>query len=95
MGENEANSAILRSLGHIEGQVAQLMQMMQTNQAATNQRLDDMRASINARMDSQEKRIDKLETNERNTALRSSASAAIAAAIVSSGMAAIKHFTGQ
>lgn len=84
-----SNSDLLLQLGKLEGQVGQVLQLMQANHTATNQRLDDMRAAFNARMDGHDSRIEKIEHRERGTAIRSAASGALSGAVTSAITAAI------
>lgn len=96
MPDTVTNSDILLHLGKIEGQVGQLMNMMQSNQTAINQRLDDMRTAMSVRIESNEKRIDKLEQNERGTAIKAgvagTVSGTISAAMISAAVAAMRWF---
>lgn len=77
MADTVSNSDILVQLGKLEGQVGQIMSMMQLNHQAINQRLDDMRSATNARMDGHETRIEKIESRERGTAIRAATAGAL------------------
>ncbi len=91
MSEVQNNAAVLSELGQVKGQLTVLLQVIQSNNSATNQRIDDLRDSVVDRLDSHEKRISTLEANERGTAVKAGAGAVIGGAIVS---AAIKAMSG-
>ena len=88
-GRTVSNSDLLLQLGKLEGQVGQILQIMQANHSATNQRLDDMRAALNARVDGLDSRIERIENHERSTAIRSAASGALSGAVASAITAAV------
>lgn len=88
------NVDIMVHLARIEEQNKQLTQLMINNHAAINQRLDDMKANTNTRLDSLDKRLVSLEDKERGTAIKSAGTGAISGAIAAAAMAALKHVVG-
>jgi hypothetical protein len=92
---SDTNTQVLVELGQVKGQLTLLLQMMQNNHDSTNKRIDDMRHAVEGRLEGVEGRVGVLEKNERGTAIRSSASGALAGAIVAAGIAAIKATTGH
>ena len=84
-----SNSDLLLQLGKLEGQVGQILQLMQANHTATNQRLDDMRAAFNARMDGHDTRLERIESRERSTAIKAAASGALSGMVTSMIAAAV------
>ena len=90
----EDNSAVMNQLGKLDGQMQMLMSVMQSNNASTHQRIDDMRAAIAGQLDSVEKRLGTLEANERSTAVKASSAGAIAGVIAAAGVAALKGVLG-
>ena len=78
-----SNSDLLLQLGKLEGQVGQILQLMQANHTATNQRLDDKRAAFNARMDGHDTRLERIESRERSTAIKAAASGALSGMVTS------------
>ena len=84
-----SNSDLLLQLGKLEGQVGQILQLMQANHTATNQRLDDMRAAFNARMDGHDTRLERIESRERSTAIKAAASGALSGMVISMIAAAV------
>ena len=78
MGEHPvSNSDLLLQMGKLEGQVGQILHMMQANHTAINQRMDDMRSAFNARMDAYTDRLEKIEARERGTAIKAAVSGSI------------------
>lgn len=92
---SDTNTAVLVELGQVKGQLTLLLQMMQNNHDSTNKRIDDMRHAVEGRLEGVEGRVSVLEKNERGTAVRSAASGAASALIVSASLAAIKGLTGH
>jgi cystathionine beta-lyase/cystathionine gamma-synthase len=85
-GENST----LVELGEIKGQLKLMTQMLQQNHDSTNQRIDDLRHSTEARTKGLEDRVGTLEKNERGTAVKAGVAAAIGGVIVAAGTAAIR-----
>lgn len=83
--------AALAQLSEVKGQLTSLMTMISLNHNNTNQRIDDLRHSIEHRFAGVEGRVGKLETNERNTAVRVGTIAAGASALVAAGVEALRH----
>ncbi|MBY0236114.1 MAG: hypothetical protein K2W93_14130 [Burkholderiaceae bacterium] len=95
---SDPNVAMLTQLAEVQGQLKAMTTMLMHNSQATNQRLDDMRGSMETRFDGMDKRIDGVDTriavlekNERDTALRTAGIASISAAAVSAVMVAGAH----
>lgn len=84
-----SNSDLLLQLGKLDGQISQILSMMQANHTAINQRLDDMRAAFNARLDGHDSRIEKIESRERGTAIKAAASGALSGMVTSAIAAAV------
>jgi hypothetical protein len=85
-GENST----LVELGEIKGQLKLMTQMLQQNHDSTNQRIDDLRHSMEARAKGLEERVGKLETNERGTAIKAGVAGAISGVIATAAIAAVK-----
>lgn len=83
--------AALAQLSEVKGQLTSLMTMISLNHNNTNQRIDDLRHSIEHRFNGVETRVGKLETNERSTAIRVTGIAASASALVAAGIEAVRH----
>ena len=83
--------AALTQLCEVKGQLTSLMTMITLNHDNTNQRIDDLRHSIEHRFNGVESRVSKLETNERSTAIRVTSIAAGASALVAAGIEAARH----
>lgn len=84
----DLNHAALVELAEVKGQLKLIVTMLQQQHSATNQRIDDMRSSMENRFEGVEDRLGTLETNERSTALRTAGISAISAAAVSAMVAA-------
>lgn len=84
------SDAVLLAVGKLEGQLQTMMALMQQNQLATQTRIEDLKTSIGVRFDGVEKRLGTLEQNERGTAIRAASTGALAGAIVSAGIAAMR-----
>ncbi len=84
----------LAELAAVKGQLTLIAQMIQHNHDATHQRIDDLRHSIEGRISGIDSRVSKLETNERDTAMRTAAvsalSGTVSGALVSAGLALLK-----
>lgn len=83
----DLNHAALVELAEVKGQLKLIVTMLQQQHSATNQRIDDMRGSMENRFEGVEERLGTLETNERSTALRTAGISAISAAAVSAMVA--------
>lgn len=90
MSQQDPNSALLLVLAEVKGQLSNITQIIQSNQAATNQRIDDLRHALEGRLGAHESRLSRLETNERATAMKSSDMGAISGMATSMMVEAIK-----
>lgn len=88
---SDPNVAMLNQLAEVQGQLKVMTQLLMHQNQSTNQRLDDMRSSMETRFDGVDSRISTLEKNERDTALRTAGIASISAAAVSAVMVAGSH----
>lgn len=96
MDMNEQTIArLLSETSEVKGQLNGLIGIIQNNHESSNRRLDDFRQSMESRMGGVEDRLGKLEENERGTAIRSSATGALAGAIVAGAIAALKSGVGH
>ena len=84
------NTAVLQQLGEVKGQLSGIAQLIQSNHAATQTRIEDLDKSITKRMDGLEKRVGVLEKNERGTAILAGSLGALSGTIVTAALAAIK-----
>lgn len=84
----DINTAALVELAAVRGQLQVITQMMAQNHDATHRRIDDMQRATEQRFDGVDGRIDTLEKNERDTALRTAGVAAITSASISALVAA-------
>ncbi len=102
-GDTMNEQATLQQLAEVKGQLSAVMtlltsqhestkQLLNHHHTATNQRIDDLRATVTAQIAATEKRIDgvsgrvtTLEGNERSTAIKASA----VSALVGGGMGAL------
>jgi chaperonin cofactor prefoldin len=82
---------MLQELSRVSGQLDAINKTLNYQADATNRRIDDMRASIETRFDSVEKRLSTLEQNERGTATRTAAVGALSGALVTAGMQLLRH----
>lgn len=89
------NAMLLAQLSEVKGQLAVIMATITANNDAQNRRIDDLRHTVDTRMGNVETRLSTLEKNERGTAMRaavaSALSGSLAGAVVSAGLAVIKH----
>lgn len=83
--------AALAQLSEVKGQLQSLLQVISLNHQSTNQRIDDLRHSMETRFVGFEGRVGTLEKNERATAIRTGSIAATASALVAAGIEAAKH----
>jgi hypothetical protein len=87
------SDAVLIAMGKLEGQLANMTALMQSNHVATQTRIEDLSKSVGVRFDGIEKRLATLEQNERGTALRAAGTGALSGAIVAAGIAAMKYMS--
>lgn len=90
MSADDIQARTLAELGEVKGQLAAITQLITLNQAATHQRIDDLRHAMTGRMDGHENRLGRLEQNERGTAIRAGATGALAAALVTATVEGLK-----
>ena len=76
-----SDTTTLAELAAVKGQLSQITSMLQAQHASTNTRIDDLRKSIEGRFDSAEKRIGRLEDNERGTAIKTAGISAFSGAV--------------
>lgn len=89
---SDEKNVVLVQLARMEGQLASLTQLMQQNHDSTHQRINDFRHAVEGRIGGVEARLDKIEDNERGTALRAASGGAFSGAIVAAAIEAIKLF---
>ncbi len=82
---NDSNNAVLTQLAEVQGQLTVMTQLLMHQKESINQRLDDMREAMDTRFDGVEKRLQRVEDNERKTALMAAGTGAVAGALVSVG----------
>lgn len=88
------NTALLMELGQVKGQLASLMTMMQNNHDHMNRRMDDVRHAMETQIKGAVARIDKLEQNERSTAIKAAGAGVASSLIITAAVAAIKGTFG-
>jgi len=88
-------TAVLVEMGQVKGQLTAMTALLQQNHAATQTRIEDLSKSVGVRFDGLEKRLSTLETNERGTAIRAAGTGALAGAIVSAALVAMKGGFGH
>lgn len=87
---SDLTAATLAELAEVKGQLSVMTQLLVSHHASTNQRIDDMRASVETRIDGVEERLGTLEQNERGTAIKTAGISAVSAALVSGAIAMLK-----
>lgn len=90
---NDIGAAALIQLAEVKGQLTMIFQLIQTNHGATHQRIDDLRQTVESRFTGVEDRLEVIEKNERETAIRAAGSGAFSGAIVAGGIELLKHFS--
>lgn len=88
------DTATLKELAEVKGQLTNITQLLTLHHQSTNQRIDDLRHSVEGRLDGHESRLAVLEKNERGTAAKAAGTSAITSAVVAAGIAAVKHALG-
>jgi hypothetical protein len=83
-------NSTLAAVSEVKGQLLGIQAMLQQNHDSTNQRIDDLRHSVESRMKGVEDRVSTLEKNERGTAVKAGVAAAIGGVLVAAGTAAIR-----
>ena len=83
---------VLAQLEAMKLQLTGINTLLQSQHASTNQRIDDLRHSIEGRMNGHEGRIGTLERNERGTAIRTATVSALTSALVAGCIAVLKNW---
>lgn len=91
---NDSNSAVMAQLADVQGQLKVMTQMLMSQSQAMNTRLDDMSKAMNTRFDGVETRLQRVEDNERKTALVAAGTGAVAGALVSVGTMLLRLKSG-
>ncbi|KLN54700.1 hypothetical protein [Variovorax paradoxus] len=89
------DTQVLVQLSQVQGQLTALTQLMQQNHDSTHQRINDFRHAVEGRIGGVEARVDKIENNERGTALKAAGGGAFSGAIVAAAMEALKFFASR
>jgi len=108
MGDTTKDGEALRQLAEVKGQLtamttmltqqhASTQSMLRQQHESTNQRIDDLRASMDAKHAATDKRVDgavgrigTLEANERATAIKAATIGVFTSGVVSAVIAALK-----
>lgn len=90
----DPNSVILAHIGKLEGQLAVMTQLMQQHHESTHQRINDFRHAIEGRIDGVDARVMRLESNERNTAIKVASGGALSGALATAALKLIEHLWG-
>ena len=88
-------TAVLIEMGQVKGQLTAMTALLQQNHIATQTRIEDLSKSVGVQFDDVKSRLTTLEANERGTALRAASTGALAGAIVSAALVAIKGGFGH
>ncbi len=81
----------MQQLAEVKGQLTNIFTLIKDGQNSTNQRIDDLRKSVETRFSGVEERLTRVEENERSTALRAAGSGALMGAIVAAGIELITN----
>jgi hypothetical protein len=71
----------LRALGHVQGQLNGIADLIRETSASTNRRIDDLKETMDDRFQDHGDRITRLENNERGTAIKAAGIGAAAGAV--------------
>ncbi|WP_375184017.1 hypothetical protein [Aquabacterium sp.] len=85
----------LRALGQVQGQLNGIADLIKETSAATNRRIDDLKATMDDRFQDHGERISRLESNERATAIKAAgigAAAGAASGVVGQLLGALVKF---
>jgi sugar (pentulose or hexulose) kinase len=89
------NNEVLVQLAQVKGQLTAMTQLMQQNHDSTHQRINDFRHAVEGRIAGVEARLDKVENNERGTAIKAAGGGALSAAIVTATIKALEFLAGR
>ncbi|VVE55747.1 hypothetical protein PIN31009_04995 [Pandoraea iniqua] len=78
MSLSDTNDKVLLALGQIQGELSGIRAMVQNGQAATNQRIDDLKGAVTDRMDGLENRVSKLEGDHGKLVVKTAGMGSIA-----------------
>lgn len=85
-----SNAVVLAAVEALKLQLSGIESLVKTQHDATNLRIDDLRHSIEGRVNSHEGRIGKLEANERSTAIKAAGVSALVSTLIAASVAYIK-----
>jgi hypothetical protein len=97
MGEpmiTQGESQVLQTLGLVMGELKGLRGQLADGTAATNRRIDDLKDSIDKRLDVQETRIETLETGQKLLLTKTASYGGLAGGLVSGIIELIKWKSG-
>ena len=91
MGTENSNDIISQQLGLVLGKLDGIEKMMDANHVSINRRLDDMQDNNDRRFDAVEKRVEHIETEQKNIIWKVASWSSLGGAIVAGSIEAIKH----
>lgn len=92
---SDENHQLLVQFAEVKGQLSAVLQLMQHNHDSTHQRINDFRTAVEGRIAGVEARLEKVEDNERGTAIRAASGGALSAAVVTGAIEALKFFASR
>ena len=85
------NDQIIQLLGEIRGELRGVSEVIKNNHAAVNQRLEDMASSNERRFDAIEKRVEHVETEQKNMIWKISGWSGLGGALVAGVIELLKQ----
>jgi ElaB/YqjD/DUF883 family membrane-anchored ribosome-binding protein len=86
----ETNAKLLQEIAEVRGDLKTITALLQHQAESSERRHDDLKGHLGQRLDSQERRIETLEKNERSTAIKAAGLSVVTSALVTAGIAALK-----
>lgn len=90
----DINLQVMQQLGEVQGQLANITLLIQNSHSQTNKRIDDLNVAVTARLDNMDERLQRVEANERSTAIKAGAVGAVTSAVVTGAIQLLKHSLG-
>ena len=86
----ETNAKLLQEIAEVRGDLKTITALLQHQAQSSERRHNDLKEHLGERLDGHERRISKLEDNERSTAIKAAGLGVVTSALVAAGIAALR-----
>lgn len=92
MSDEKLSEQVLLVLGNIQGELRGIRETVQQGQAATNQRIDDLKTAVTDRIDGLEDRVTRLEGDHGKLMVKTASLGGIAGGAMTALVEVIRYF---